>query len=133
MASNGLGLPRYNSVGDRLCLRCERYYEPSKFKRNPQGFKGLASWCRRCKALSPYGINVIEFEVMLTAQGGKCVIPGCEATQCPTGKSFAVDHDHKTGKIRGLLCRDCNVALGYAKDSPQILRDMAMYLEVNYG
>lgn len=133
MASTYQGLPRYNSDGDRLCLRCKRYYDNSKFKRQHNGFKSFASWCRRCKALCPYGINVVEFEELLASQGGKCAIPGCAAKQCPTGKSFAVDHCHETGKIRGLLCRDCNVALGYAKDTPQILRDMANYLEANYG
>ena len=40
-----------------------------------------------------------------------------------------VDHDHETGKVRGLLCNGCNIAIGYAKDSPETLRRMAAYIE----
>lgn len=42
-----------------------------------------------------------------------------------------IDHDHATGKIRGLLCQGCNTALGYVKDNPLILRALALYLEAN--
>jgi len=42
-----------------------------------------------------------------------------------------VDHDHKTGKIRGLLCKRCNVGMGYFKDDPSILKKAVRYLEEN--
>ncbi len=40
-----------------------------------------------------------------------------------------IDHDHKTGEIRGVLCGGCNVALGSARDDPELLRNLAAYLE----
>jgi hypothetical protein len=64
---------------------------------------------------------------MLKDQGNKCAIcgslsPGKKET------SFHVDHDHETGKVRGLLCELCNVGLGYFK-TPKELRAAAAYLE----
>ena len=59
-----------------------------------------------------------RFREMLDDQGGKCAI--CE-TQCATERELAVDHCHKTGKIRGLLCMRCNTALGAFKDDPLLL------------
>jgi hypothetical protein len=74
-----------------------------------------------------YGITRDEYDKIFLSQNGKCAI--CESSFCPTGKRFAVDHDHKTGKIRGLLCQPCNTSLGQMKDSPELLRKAADYLE----
>lgn len=57
-----------------------------------------------------YGITVADYDRMLSAQGGRCAI-------CKTDKSlgrgrFHVDHDHVTGRVRGILCHLCNTALG---------------------
>jgi Recombination endonuclease VII len=52
---------------------------------------------------------------------------GCAICQSPD--SICMDHDHKTGKFRGWLCRSCNTVLGYVKDSPGLLRLLALYLE----
>lgn len=51
-----------------------------------------------------------DYKDLLEKQGNRCSI--CPRTQCTTGRSFAVDHNHLTGKIRGLLCAHCNTALG---------------------
>lgn len=72
-----------------------------------------------------FGITLEEYKEKLKTQGGVCGI--CAG---PSGKRImAVDHDHKTGKVRDLLCHQCNVGLGSAKDSPDILRKMAEYIE----
>ena len=63
---------------------------------------------------------------MLVAQGGVCAI--CRLT-CQSGKRLCVDHDHATGKVRGLLCQKCNTVLGKMSDSPELLRRAAAYLE----
>lgn len=64
---------------------------------------------------------------MLSAQGGTCAI--CKSPD-PKGKGkFHVDHCHSTGRVRGLLCHACNLALGHMHDDPVRLREAALYLE----
>lgn len=74
--------------------------------------------------LNKYGITGDEFRTILNRQGHKCPICKRDIT-----KNLSVDHDHSTGKIRGLICNNCNLAMGNAEDSPTRLRAMAFYLE----
>lgn len=76
--------------------------------------------------LNKYGISGEEFRTILKKQGHKCPICNRDITKNPS-----VDHDHITGKIRGLICNNCNLAMGNAEDSPDRLRAMAYYLEKN--
>ena len=62
-----------------------------------------------------------DFEIMSNLQNNNCAICGEEV-------KLHVDHCHKTGKIRGLLCRNCNTSLGKFKDSPEILQNAITYL-----
>lgn len=68
-----------------------------------------------------------EYNRMLGVQNGLCKICG----MINDGKSLCVDHCHKTGKIRGLLCANCNSGIGMMKDSPDILRNAIDYLVNN--
>lgn len=71
-----------------------------------------------------YGISVTDYEQMLKKQNGKCI---CGRDN---GKiNLHVDHDHKTGKIRGLLCYRCNHAIGLLADNPEILKALYKYLQ----
>ena len=74
-----------------------------------------------------YGISADDFNMLLEAQDHQCAI--CFTTN-PGGKSgrFNVDHDHKTGKVRGLLCKSCNIALGEVGDNIHTLKNMIEYL-----
>ena|ERR1035437_9212165 len=74
-----------------------------------------------------FGITLDEYNKLFAQQNGLC--RGCFIHQSAEKRAFAVDHDHKNGKVRGLLCGNCNVSLGNAKDSPAILRRLADYLE----
>lgn len=76
-----------------------------------------------------YGLAGEEFQQMLEAQGGKCAVCGTSEWGGAKGTPH-VDHDHTTGTVRGLLCNHCNLALGHAKDNPNLLREMANYLEM---
>lgn len=69
-----------------------------------------------------YGITVDEYNEMLDSQGGKCKICGGDGR-------LVIDHDHDTGRIRGLLCSNCNSALGLVGENPKIFRGMIVYLE----
>lgn len=82
---------------------------------------------RRYQLKAKYGITAAEFDTMLAAQGGGCAV--CGTTEPPgRGQRFHVDHCHSTGRVRGLLCNECNVGLGKFKDSTDLLRRAAEYL-----
>jgi len=75
-----------------------------------------------------YGLAPGEYQRQYKAQGGRCAILGCRATG--TGrKKLAVDHDHQTGRFRGLLCSTHNQMIGEHRDDPQAFRSIANYLE----
>lgn len=89
-------------------------------KRNPE-------YARNKNLISRYGITVNDYNLMLKTQNGQCAI--CGITECPTNKSFSVDHCHITGKVRGLLCSTCNRALGLLKDNKIVLKAALDYLD----
>ena len=71
-----------------------------------------------------YGITLADYGRMLKAQKGGCAICGNK----PKKRSLDVDHSHKTGRVRGLLCHRCNRGLGYYYDRPERFRAAARYL-----
>lgn len=73
-----------------------------------------------------FGLTQSQYESLLSKQNWSCAI--CGITQEAYGKSFAVDHDHQTMKIRGLLCVKCNTGLGKFQDSKYILDNAIAYL-----
>jgi hypothetical protein len=74
-----------------------------------------------------FGITLEQFNQMYIVQNGKCLI--CDATESNLGHRLAVDHCHITGKIRGLLCKSCNVGIGHLKDNIETLKRAIKYLE----
>lgn len=80
-----------------------------------------AETTRRNK-LKRYGLTIEQFEAMLVEQQGCCLI--CTEEMDPP----AVDHNHSTGEVRGLLCRPCNSALGLLRDDPEVLARAIEYL-----
>lgn len=72
-----------------------------------------------------YGITLLQYNTMLSKQKGNCAI--CN-NPCPSNKRLAVDHSHKTGIVRGLLCIHCNQALGHFKDDPALIKKAIDYL-----
>lgn len=79
---------------------------------------------REHRNLRDYGLTEEEYQILWNSQGGKCAICGKES-----GKALCVDHDHKTGKVRGLLCDNCNAALGHIHDDPKIAIKIIEYLK----
>jgi Autographiviridae endonuclease VII len=77
-----------------------------------------------------YGLTRESYEVMLAVQGGGCAI--CGTNKWGKNRTRAcIDHDHETGRIRGLLCQPCNSLLGMAEDNVRILASAIVYLEEN--
>lgn len=82
---------------------------------------------------STFGITIDEYDLMLEAQQNLCAIcRELEIVADPKNpdsmKRLAVDHDHETGKVRGLLCQRCNMGLGYFRDKDHLLDLAARYL-----
>ena len=78
-----------------------------------------------------FDLSLEEYEKMLSEQNGVCAICNQPEMHKRNGKlkALAVDHSHKTGEIRGLLCFDCNTGIGKLKDDPEVLRSAIRYLE----
>jgi hypothetical protein len=80
-----------------------------------------------------FGISLQEYNEMLEAQGHCCAICGkADGTDLHAGartRQLGVDHDHRTGMVRGLLCNDCNRAIGQLKDDATVVRKAAEYME----
>src|SRR5262245_37438199 len=77
---------------------------------------------RRLKVM--YGLTIEDYDALLARQGGACAI--CRK---PPEQRLCVDHCHTTKKVRRLLCRRCNLGIGYFGDDPRLLRRAAAYLE----
>ena len=104
------------------CKECTKQRVKAAAEANPDAQ-------RRRDYKRKYGITIEEYEHMLELQGGKCAL--CPSTT-PGGRHaqqhWCVDHDHVTGKVRELLCNDCNLVLGIIKDSPEHLGRMITYI-----
>lgn len=87
---------------------------------------------RRRRLKEKYGLTVEQFDAMLKTQKGLCAICGRPPSgkgQCGKSPVLHVDHDHATGKVRGLLCPQCNQALGKFRDDVEILTSAIDYLD----
>ena len=82
--------------------------------------------------LKKYGLTLQDYEDMVEAQEGVCAICGEPETQISrwgTPILLSVDHDHKTNKVRELLCRHCNVLLGMCREDIEVLLNAISYIE----
>ena len=115
------------SVKQKPCTLCKEIKQASEFRPNRANRDGLECWCIECRRwrllLSTYDLTRGEYEAMFLIQGGLCLI-----CKLPSIRPLHVDHDHKTGVVRGLLCENCNRGLGIFKDDIQRLKAAADYL-----
>ena len=81
----------------------------------------------RTKNLKSKGLSVEQYDRFFTQQRGRCAI--CRRSQKLFSTRLCVDHCHRTGRVRGLLCRPCNSALGLFQDKERILLRAATYLK----
>lgn len=91
---------------------------------NPEKIKEIQ---RNTKYKLNYGITTADFEKLYSSQGEKCEI--CKKSTDKISTNMCVDHDHDTGKVRGILCRKCNSALGLFTDNEEILENAISYLK----
>ncbi len=115
----------------RLC-RTEKAIDQFSICRTAGTKDGLQSYCKECfadlKRYQRYGVCKVKFAEMLVKQKGACAICGSKFSNSRYHK-LSIDHDHKTGKVRELLCQMCNLAISNMKENPIRLRAAATYLE----
>jgi hypothetical protein len=78
--------------------------------------------------LKAYGITLNQYNEMLNLQNGKCEICGIHYSELSKNQVLGVDHNHKNGIVRGLLCKNCNNILGFANDSIETFIQCTKYL-----
>ena len=128
----------------RHCSRCGDFKTADNYvlEGDVRAFKGVAmrSVCRPCdefrkwKATLPkrYGITFEQYELMLAEQNGECAVCGTDnAGSSRTSGRLFVDHCHTSGKVRGLLCHNCNQGIGHLQDDIDRLRSAIEYLTRN--
>jgi len=96
-----------------------------KYMKEHRGTKKYKEICRKHHLKHDSGITPLQYNEILKQQGGGCAICGGVNTN---GKRLAVDHCHKTGKNRGLLCTACNSGLGHFHDDINNLASAIKYL-----
>ena len=115
-----------------LCKSCDRAYRQSERGRKVQkkynGTYKRRKVNRKAALKRKYGITIEDYDRRLKSQNGLCAI--CQTAPSKKRKLF-VDHCHKTGKVRGLLCHNCNRALGMLKDSSKSAYRAAKYLDAS--
>lgn len=130
----------------KRCPRCQQAKPLRDFHKSVKSKDGRSSRCKPCAAEAlrewrdnnadkqqdqvlrkKYGITLLEYRRILKRQKGRCAICG---TRDPGSgrKWFAVDHCHKSQRVRALLCMGCHCGLGYFQDNPLLLRKAAKYL-----
>jgi hypothetical protein len=101
-----------------------RKYKKDYAKRNPDTIRELGRRSRLVRALKLAGITKEEYEMALERSGGVCEVCG----NLPKRTRLSVEHSHKTGKFRGLVCERCNRILGFSEDSSTLLYKLGNYL-----
>jgi hypothetical protein len=112
----------FRTNGDRECKTCAK----QRYKRNHKQILEYRKQRREFDIAKKYNISVEEYRSLFEKQNNRCAICG---QKCTTNKRLAVDHDHITKKIRGLLCLFCNTGIGKFKDDINLLRKAITYLE----
>ena len=113
---------------DRYAMKREELIAYGKEWRTKNEAKYRRSY-RQSRLKKKYGITIEQYEAMAAKQGGKCLACG----EVPKGKAHAarlhLDHCHASGRLRGMLCYQCNLALGLVKDNIQILEGLIAHLK----
>jgi hypothetical protein len=108
----------------------KKYYEDNKEAyraKNQKWHEENKDKRKNDKLFSRYNLTLEAYKTMFDDQNGCCAI--CRKHQVEVVKTLCVDHDHITGKVRALLCDDCNKGLGQFKDNPELLEVAAKYLK----
>lgn len=103
-----------------VCIECDNSRRRRAHRANPEQSK----WTTIKKK---YDLTKEQYETLWAQQEERCAVYGCVSSNWDRG--WIVDHSHNTGKVRGIVCTNCNLLLGHAKDDAERLRAAANYLE----
>ena len=119
----------------KRCPYCQEVKFSSCFNRSSRENDGLQDYCKSCRKyifmLRTYGMNRHEYKKLLKKQEYRCDI--CKRDLETVGRGRHLDHCHKTGKVRGVLCVGCNFGLAGFKDNPIFLESAAAYIRKYTG
>jgi len=149
-------LPLRSTDDELLCHRCGAFKAPEEFYPHSGIARGYQYWCKDCCAVrrregagipqdpkltrkyalkAAYGITPEEYDAMYERQEGRCAICGDPKDSWQPGmgvkgrfRFLVVDHDHRTGRVRGLLCTHCNIGIGQFREDPAIMRAAIPYV-----
>lgn len=108
-----------------FCGRCKIEKPAGDFALNRTKARGIQHMCLDCMRDRKYGLELGEYDRMLAAQGDVCAI--CKG-HCGRERRLSVDHCHSTGRVRGLLCQNCNAAIGMLKEDVALFFRAVEYL-----
>lgn len=124
-----VGHGRYRS---NTCKKCVTVKATAYRAKNSAAYQAYA---RKNQLKQKFRLTVEEYEALLKEQKGRCAICRKKPYDKRNGKiiHLSVDHDHATGKVRGLLCKRCNAAIGMLLDDPKLVVRALEYLQTkNY-
>mgnify|MGYP001591391904 CR=1 FL=1 len=126
------------------CIGCRRAWEADNkatisraskayYEKNHTSIAIKRKVWRRRTTLASHGLTAAQFDKMVIDQGNRCCICEREPRQNRGGRNgslrWCIDHDHRTGQVRGLLCHGCNKALGFMADEPSSLLAAERYIQ----
>lgn len=146
--------PEYHPPAFKKCTGCHEIKPLEEFAKEPSKASGRGAKCKPCKRILDsrryharpseqqrtrnknlkrnFGITLDDYNRMHVSQNGLCAICGNPETSFDARhkvvRSLAVDHDHETGEVRGLLCYTCNMALGFLQEDPIRIQSLLAYI-----
>jgi hypothetical protein len=109
----------------KTCTKCKVCKDEFKFHKRKTGKDGLNAMCKQCTNIAArckrYGLSTAEFEGLMLRQANLCAM-------CLEKHDLVVDHNHSTKMVRGLLCGQCNSAIGSFNEDSLLLQEVYAYL-----
>lgn len=109
-----------------MCKKCASIVRNERYNKNKDKEKNQ-SYNNRIKRI--YGITKDEYDIMYSKQNGKCAICNSDKVNRNKTDKFCIDHCHNSGKVRGLLCHNCNVLLGKLSDNIELCEKIIYYIK----
>ncbi len=124
---------------NKYCTKCKKLKPVIEFSKDKSRKQGYNHRCKSCSALAAtnsrrlreFGISLSQYNKLFESQEGKCKI--CGISSKDLSYTLCVDHNHKTNQIRGLLCKACNLGIGYFRENSNSLEQAIIYLIEHNG